>query len=116
VNLFRFVPGYEQHVYDADKEPLFFMFLAFLVTFALVRRDLALARGRPRPRRDHVPEEEAVRGDGGHLRGRRRGRLCDPPAVAGCRDEGGRAMKGSVSVARRLGPSPADGSRGGRAA
>lgn len=46
MNLFRFVPGYEQHVYDADKEPLFFMFLAFLVTFALVRVYTRLARSR----------------------------------------------------------------------
>jgi hypothetical protein len=33
----RFVPGYEHYVYGAGREPLFFVLLAFLFTFAAVR-------------------------------------------------------------------------------
>jgi hypothetical protein len=33
----RFVPGYEHYVYGPGREPLFFVLLAFLVTFAAVR-------------------------------------------------------------------------------
>ena len=36
-NLFQFVPGYEHYVYRAGREPLFFLLLAFLLTFAVVR-------------------------------------------------------------------------------
>lgn len=46
MNLFRFIPGYESHIYDAGKEPLLFLFLSFLVTFALVRLYTRLARSR----------------------------------------------------------------------
>ena len=46
MNLFRFIPGYEHHIYDASKEPLLFMFIAFLITFALVRVYTRMARTR----------------------------------------------------------------------
>jgi lysyl-tRNA synthetase class 2 len=46
VNLFRFIPGYSDHVYEANKEPLLFMFVAFIITFALVRLYTRLARTR----------------------------------------------------------------------
>jgi hypothetical protein len=37
VNVFRPVPGYETHIYDGGKEPLFLLFISFLVAFALAR-------------------------------------------------------------------------------
>jgi lysyl-tRNA synthetase class 2 len=46
MNLFRFVPGYESEIYEAGKEPLFFLFLSFLIAFALVRLYTRLARSR----------------------------------------------------------------------
>jgi hypothetical protein len=46
VNLFRFVPGYDEHIYDANKEPLLFMFIAFLITFAFVGIYTRMARAR----------------------------------------------------------------------
>jgi hypothetical protein len=46
VNLFRFIPGYETHVYDPGKEPLLFLFISFLVAFALVRFYTRMARAR----------------------------------------------------------------------
>jgi hypothetical protein len=46
VNLFRFVPGYETHVYNDNKEPLLFLFVALLITFALTRLYTRLARSR----------------------------------------------------------------------
>jgi hypothetical protein len=46
VNLFRFIPGYSDHIYEANKEPLLFMFVAFLIAFALVRLYTRLARTR----------------------------------------------------------------------
>jgi hypothetical protein len=46
VNLFRFIPGYDTNIYDEGKEPLLFLLLAFLVTFALVRLYTRLARTR----------------------------------------------------------------------
>jgi len=46
VDLFRFIPGYSDHVYEANKEPLLFMFVAFIITFALVRLYTRLARTR----------------------------------------------------------------------
>jgi hypothetical protein len=46
MNLFRFIPGYESYIYDESKEPLLFLFLAFLITFALVRLYTRLARTR----------------------------------------------------------------------
>lgn len=44
MNLFRFIPGYETHIYNDNKEPLLFVFLALLITFALTRLYTRLAR------------------------------------------------------------------------
>lgn len=44
MNLFRFIPGYESGIYEEDKEPLLFLFLAFLITFALTRFYTRMAR------------------------------------------------------------------------
>ena len=44
MDLFRFVPGYTDVVYHEGKEPLFLLFLAFLVAFALARGYTRLAR------------------------------------------------------------------------
>jgi hypothetical protein len=41
---FRFVPGYEHYVYEAGREPAFFLLLAFLVTFVVVRAYTRLGR------------------------------------------------------------------------
>jgi hypothetical protein len=46
VNLFRFIPGYETHIYDEGKEPLLFLFLAFIVAFALTRLYTRMGRKR----------------------------------------------------------------------
>jgi hypothetical protein len=46
MNLFRFIPGYETHIYNDNKEPLLFVFLALLITFALTRLYTRLARSR----------------------------------------------------------------------
>jgi hypothetical protein len=43
-DFFRFVPGYEHYVYAAGREPLFFLLLAFLFTFAAVRTYTRLGR------------------------------------------------------------------------
>jgi hypothetical protein len=37
MNLFGPVPGYNTHIYDSGKEALFFVFLSFLIAFALTR-------------------------------------------------------------------------------
>ncbi len=37
MNVFRDVPGYEAHIYEAGKEALFLLFVSFLVAFALTR-------------------------------------------------------------------------------
>ena len=42
--MFRFIPGYESHIYDEGKEPLLFLFLAFIITFALTRLYTRMAR------------------------------------------------------------------------
>ncbi len=44
MNLFRFIPGYETYIYEAGKEPILLLFIAFLVTFALTRLYTRLAR------------------------------------------------------------------------
>ena len=44
MNIFRFIPGYETHIYDAGKEPILFLFLAFMIAFALTRLYTRLAR------------------------------------------------------------------------
>jgi hypothetical protein len=46
VNLFRWIPGYEAHIYEVGKEPLLLLFLAFLITFVLTRLYTRLARVR----------------------------------------------------------------------
>jgi hypothetical protein len=43
-NLFHFVPGYEHYVYRAGREPLFFLLLAFLLTFSAVRSYTRISR------------------------------------------------------------------------
>ena len=34
MNILRFIPGYTEHIYDAGKEPLFVLFVSFLIAFA----------------------------------------------------------------------------------
>jgi hypothetical protein len=46
MNLFRFVPSYTDYVYEAGKEPLLLMLIAFLVTFLLTRAYTRIARVR----------------------------------------------------------------------
>jgi hypothetical protein len=46
MNLFRFVPGYADYVYEPGKEPLLLMLIAFLVTFLLTRAYTRIARVR----------------------------------------------------------------------
>jgi hypothetical protein len=46
MNLFRFIPGYTEHVYDAGKEPLLLMLIAFLLAFLLTRAYTRIARVR----------------------------------------------------------------------
>jgi len=46
VNIFRFVPGYESHVYEAGKEPLLLLLVSFLIAFSLTRLYTRLARYR----------------------------------------------------------------------
>jgi hypothetical protein len=46
VNVFRFVPGYEHYVFGSGREPLFFLLLAFLLTFLAVRAFTRLGRRR----------------------------------------------------------------------
>ena len=46
VDLFRFIPGYTEHIYEPGKEPLLFVFLAFLIAFAITRTYTRLARRR----------------------------------------------------------------------
>ena len=44
VNVFRFVPGYDEEIYHAGKEPLLLLLLSFLLAFALTRLYTRLAR------------------------------------------------------------------------
>jgi lysyl-tRNA synthetase class 2 len=46
VNVFRFIPGYTHGIYDSGKEPIFLLFVAFLVTFILTRLYTRIARQR----------------------------------------------------------------------
>ncbi len=46
MNIFRFVPGYEQYIYEAGKEPLFLLLLSFLIAFFLTRLYTRLGRVR----------------------------------------------------------------------
>jgi len=43
-DFFRFIPGYEHYVFKPGREPLFFLLLAFLLTFATVRTYTRLGR------------------------------------------------------------------------
>lgn len=45
-DFFQFVPGYQHYVYGAGREPLFFLLLAFLLTFVAVRTFTRLGRMR----------------------------------------------------------------------
>ena len=45
-DLFRFVPGYTHYVFQAGREPLFFVLLAFLLTFVAVRAYTRIGRAR----------------------------------------------------------------------
>jgi len=44
VNVFRFIPGYEEEIYRAGKEPLLLLLISFLLSFALTRLYTRLAR------------------------------------------------------------------------
>jgi hypothetical protein len=45
-DFFHFVPGYQNYVFRAGREPLFFLLLAFLLTFLAVRTYTRLGRAR----------------------------------------------------------------------
>lgn len=46
MDVFGFVPGYTEHIYDTGKEPLFALLLSFLIAFALTRGYTRIARRR----------------------------------------------------------------------
>ena len=46
MNLFRFFPGYETHIYGAGREPAFLMLAAFVLTLAGTRFYTRMARTR----------------------------------------------------------------------
>jgi lysyl-tRNA synthetase class 2 len=46
MDLFGFIPGYTEHIYEPGKEPLLFMFLAFLIAFSITRSYTRVARRR----------------------------------------------------------------------
>ena len=45
-DFFHAVPGYQRYIYDAGREPLFFLLLAFLLTFVVTRAYTRLGRAR----------------------------------------------------------------------
>ena len=45
-DLFHFVPGYKLYIYSSGREPIFFLLLAFLLTFTAVRTYTRLGRSR----------------------------------------------------------------------
>ena len=45
-NFFEFVPGYSHYIYRGGREPLFFLLLAFLATFGVVRAYTRIGRAR----------------------------------------------------------------------
>jgi lysyl-tRNA synthetase class 2 len=49
MNLFRFVPGYETHIYGGGREPAFLMLVAFILTLAGTRFYTRMARIRGWP-------------------------------------------------------------------
>jgi hypothetical protein len=46
MNLFRFIPGYETHIYAGGREPAFLMLVAFIITLAGTRFYTRMARVR----------------------------------------------------------------------
>ena len=44
MNVFRFIPGYEDEIYTAGKEPLLLLLISFLLSFAVTRLYTRLAR------------------------------------------------------------------------
>ena len=44
MNVFRFIPGYKEEIYNAGKEPLLLLLVSFLLSFALTRLYTRLAR------------------------------------------------------------------------
>ena len=44
LDVFRFIPGYSEHIVGDGKEPVLLLLLAFLITFALTRLYTRLAR------------------------------------------------------------------------
>src|SRR6476469_1962644 len=46
MNLFRFIPGYETHIYGGGREPAFLMLVAFILTLAGTRFYTRMARKR----------------------------------------------------------------------
>lgn len=48
-NFFHFVPGYSHYIYRGGREPLFFLLLAFLATFVVVRTYTRVGRSRDWP-------------------------------------------------------------------
>jgi hypothetical protein len=46
VNVFGWIPGYTDGIYESGKEPMLLLFVAFLVTFAATRAYTRLARSR----------------------------------------------------------------------
>jgi hypothetical protein len=48
-DLFEFVPGYSHYIYRGGREPLFFLLLAFLATFVVVRAYTRIGRVRGWP-------------------------------------------------------------------
>ena len=44
MDVFRFIPGYEQEIFAAGKEPLFLLLISFLLSFAATRLYTRLAR------------------------------------------------------------------------
>ena len=48
-NFFHFVPGYSHYIYRGGREPLFFLLLAFLATFVVVRSYTRIGRFRRWP-------------------------------------------------------------------
>jgi hypothetical protein len=46
VNVFRFIPGYEDAIYDPGKEPIFLLFVGFVITFVCTRAYTRIARKR----------------------------------------------------------------------
>lgn len=48
-NFFEFVPGYSHYIYRGGREPLFFLLLSFLATFAVVRSYTRIGRARRWP-------------------------------------------------------------------